>query len=84
MKKVILVVLMSLFTLSAASAAPTRERIKSATERMEKFWANEGERSGLAESTSSWDNFWTNANPVNFFKNQQDAYNARKDKAVAK
>ena len=42
------------------------------------FWQKEGERSGLKESTSSWGKFWESANPVAFFKNQQDAYNARK------
>ena len=84
MKKVTMMVLMIMFAVSVASAETTRETVKSASQKVGNFWAREGERSGLKESTSNWGNFWKNANPVNFFKNQQDAYNARKTGAVAK
>ena len=78
MKKAVLLVLMLMFSVSVASAATTKDTVKSASEKVGNFWAREGERSGLKESTSNWGNFWTNVNPVNFFKNQQDSYNARK------
>ena len=76
MKKAALLVLALAFSVSLASA----ETVKSASAKTADFWAREGERSGLKESTSSWGTFWQNANPVNFFKNQQDAYNARNGK----
>ena len=84
MKKITMMVLMLMFAVSVAFAATTEETVKSASEKVGNFWAREGERSGLKESTSNWGNFWTNANPVNFFKTQQDAYNARKGGAAAK
>ena len=84
MKKAMMMVLMVTFAVSVASAATTKETVKSASEKVGNFWAREGERSGIKESTSNWGSFWKNANPVNFFKNQQDAYNARKTGAVAK
>jgi len=83
MKKITMMVLMVLFAVSVASAATTGETVKSASEKVGNFWAREGERSGLKESTSNWGNFWTNVNPVNFFRNQQDSYNARKGGAAA-
>ena len=54
------------------------ETTKDVAQKTGNFWSREGERSGLKESTSSWGKFWENANPMNFFKNQQDAYNTRK------
>ena len=74
MKKAIMLALVLMFSVSMASA----ETVKQATEKAGNFWSREGERSGLKESTSNWGNFWTNANPMNFFKNQKDAYEARK------
>ena len=82
MKKAVMIVLMMMFVVSAAQAATTKDTVKSASQKVGNFWAREGERSGLKESTSNWGNFWANANPVNFFKNQQDSYNARKGGAV--
>ena len=84
MKKAAMLAVLLMFGVSMASAATTKETVKSTSEKVGNFWAKEGERSGLKESTSSWGNFWSNANPMNFFKNQQDAYNARKTGAVAK
>ena len=43
-----------------------------------KFWKNEGERSGLGQSTSGAGTFIHSLNPAPFFKSQQEAYNARK------
>ena len=79
MKKAALLGLLLMLTASMASAETVKETAKNAGD----FWAKEGERSGLKESTANWGNFWTNMNPVNFFKNQQDAYNARKGNAGA-
>lgn len=78
MKKTMMFVLMMMFAVSIASAATTQETVKGASQKVGNFWAREGERSGLKESTSNWGSFWTNVNPVNFFKNQKDAYEARK------
>lgn len=82
MKKATLLVLFVLMTSSLSYAATTqatvKESVKSMSQKMGNFFSREGERSGLKQSTSSWGNFWTNANPVNFFKAQQDNYNARK------
>jgi hypothetical protein len=63
-----------MFSATLASA----ETVKGAATNTGNFWSREAERSGLKDSTSNWGNFWTNLNPANFFKNQQDAYNARK------
>ncbi len=73
MKKAVLLGIILMFGAAAASA----ETVKTTSEKVGNFWSKEGERSGLKQSTSSWGTFWTNANPVNFFKGQQDAYNAR-------
>ncbi len=78
MKKAAMLVLMILMASSICYAATTKETIKNESQKWGSFWSREGERSGLKQSTSSWGNFWTNANPVNFFKSQQDNYNARK------
>ena len=78
MKKVALFVVMLALAGSVAHAATTKETLKTESAKWGNFWSREGERSGLKESTSNWGNFWTNANPVNFFKKQEDAYNARK------
>ena len=48
------------------------------------FWHKEGERSGLSGTGSSAGNFLKNLNPVPFFKNQQEKYNARKATAGTK
>ncbi len=42
------------------------------------FWDREGERSGLGNSGNRASTFFKNLNPVPFFKNQQEKYNARK------
>ena len=83
MKKAMLFVLMLAFGASMAYAATTRETVKSTSGKMGSFWSREAQRAGWKDSTNSWGNFWSNANPVNFFKNQQDAYNARKTGAGA-
>ena len=74
MKKVALLVLVLAFGASVASAMT----VKQANANVGSFLDREAKRSGLSDSTSSWGNFWSNVNPVNYFKNQQDAYNARK------
>lgn len=76
MKKAAMLVLVMMFGAALASA----ETVKSASQKTGDFWAREAERSGLKESTSSWGNFWKNINPGKFFKDQQDAYNARNGK----
>ncbi len=78
MKKAAMLAILLMFSASLASAETVKETVKSASQKTANFWSREGERSGIKESTSSWGNFWTSANPVNFFKGQQDAYNARK------
>jgi len=82
MKKVMMIVFAVAFVF--ASSAAYAEKVKDVVEKSNNFWAKEGERSGLKESTSSWGNFWTNINPGKYFKDQQDAYNARKAGSVAK
>ena len=42
------------------------------------FWDREAERSGLGNSGNKASTFFKNLNPVPFFKNQQEKYNARK------
>lgn len=42
------------------------------------FWEREGERSGLGSSGNRAGAFFKNLNPVPFFKEQQERYNARK------
>ncbi len=46
------------------------------------FWDKEGERSGLGGSGSRMGNFVKNLNPVPFFKEQKERYDARKTGAV--
>ena len=79
MKKAALLGIVLMFGASLASA----ETVKTVSKKVGNFWSKEGERSGLKQSTSSWGDFWTNANPVNFFKSQQDSYNARKTGGAA-
>ena len=74
MKKAALLVMVLAFSAAIASA----ETVKQAGTDVGNFWSREATRSGIKDSTSGWGNFWTNINPVNFFKNQQDAYNSRK------
>ncbi len=82
MKKSVLVAFAVAFVL--VSSAAHAEKVKDVVKKSNDFWAREGERSGLKESTSSWGSFWEKANPATFLKNQQDAYNARKSGSVAK
>ncbi len=84
MKKAAMLVLMILMASSVCYAATTKDTVKGFSEKAGNFWAREGERSGLKQSTSSWGSFWSNANPVTFFKTQQDSYNARKAGSVVK
>ncbi len=74
MKKAALLVLLLAFSASMASA----ETVKSASEKTGNFWSKEAERAGWKQSTSSWGSFWQSVNPAKFFKDQQDAYNARR------
>ena len=46
------------------------------------FWEKEGERSGLGGSGSRTGQFFKNLNPVPFFKEQRERYDARKAGAV--
>ena len=82
MKKMVLAVLALAFIFG--SSAAYAEKVKDVVQKNNNFWAKEGERSGLKESTSSWGQFWTRANPVTFFKDQQNSYNARKSGSIAK
>ena len=50
----------------------------SAADQTPGFWQKEGERSGLGGSGNRMGTFFKNLNPVPFFKDQQDKYNARK------
>ena len=75
MKKVTMLVLALAFSASIASA----ETMKQASDNTGSFWSREAKRAGWSDSTSSgWGKFWETANPVNFFKNQKEAYDARK------
>ena len=78
MKKAMMFVMMLMFAVSVASAATTQETVKSASEKVGNFWSKEAQRAGWKDSTANWGNFWSNMNPVNFLKNQQEAYNSRK------
>jgi len=49
-----------------------------ATKKEPGFWEKEGERSGLGGNSSRFSTFFSNLNPVPFFKKQQEDYNARK------
>ena len=82
MKKSVLAVFAVAFVL--ASGVAHAEKVKDVVEKSNNFWAKEGERSGLKESTSSWGQFWSNMNPGKYFQDQQTAYNARKSGSVAK
>ncbi len=84
MKKTALFIFMLLMVAGIAQAATTRDTLKNESKKWGSFWAREGERSGLKESTSSWGNLFTNINPGKFFKDQQDSYNARKGQGMAK
>ena len=79
MKKVTMLVLALAFGASIASA----ETVKQAADNTGNFWSREAKRAGWSDSTSGWGKFWENVNPVNFLKNQQDAYNARKGGAMS-
>lgn len=46
------------------------------------FWEKEGERSGLGGSGNRTSMFFKNLNPVPFFKEQDERYQARKSGAV--
>ena len=83
MKRIVMSVFMMMFVVSVASAATTKDTVKGAAQSVGDFFSREGERSGLKESTSGWGSFWAKANPMTFFQDQQNAYNARKG-AVAK
>ena len=83
MKKAALLMFVVALMASSAYAETTKEAVGKMSNSAGNFWSKEGERSGLKESTSSWGKFWENANPVKFFADQQNAYNARKSGAVA-
>ncbi len=59
-----------------------REAVKAAPVPHEKkapgFWEKEGERSGLGDTGSRFSQFAKNLNPVPFFKEQREKYDARK------
>ena len=81
MKKVMMVFAIAL---ALAASAAYAETTKDVAKKTGDFWAREGERSGMKDSTSSWGKFWGNWHPGKFFNDQQEAYNARKAGAVAK
>ena len=72
-----------LFAVALAASTAYAETTKDAAQKVGNFWQKEGERSGWKDSTSSWGQFWSNLHPIKFFKDQEDAYNARKPGAVA-
>ena len=78
MKKIVIVALALAFASAPVFAATTKETVAAESKKWGSFWAREGERSGLKESTSSWGNFWTNINPGKFFQDQKAAYDTRK------
>ena len=88
MKKVAMSIFVFAFVacvaVGSAFAATTEETLKNESKKWGGFWEREGERSGLKESTSSWGKFWQDANPANFFRNQSEAYEARKSGAIQK
>ena len=63
-----------------------RSAMKAASAPAEKkapgFWEKEGERSGLGGSGSRTSQFFKNLNPMPFFKEQKERYDARKAGAV--
>ena len=52
--------------------------------KLQKFWKNEGERSGLGQSGNGIGAFLKGLNPAPFLQHQQEAYNARKASGGAK
>ena len=62
-------------------ASPKSEKIPS---KMDLFWKKEGERSGLGGTSGRVGSFLRNLNPMPFFKNQQEQYNARKTAGTIK
>ncbi len=82
MKKTMMAVFAAVLVL--ASSAAYAETVKEAVKKNQDWWAKEGERSGLKESTSSWGKFLENMNPVKYFQEQKIAYDARKSGSVAK
>jgi hypothetical protein len=46
--------------------------------KMQKFWKNEGERSGLGSSKERVGTFFSRLNPAPFFARQREQYEARK------
>ena len=46
--------------------------------KMDKFWKNEGERSGLSQSGNGIGSFLKSLNPGPFLQHQQEEYNTRK------
>lgn len=79
MKKAVAVFAIAMAFAASAYAETTKDVAKKTGD----FWAREGERSGLSESTASWGNFWKNINPGKFFADQKTAYEARKAGGVA-
>ena len=81
MKKAALLVLVSAFGASIASA----QTLKQASAEVGNFWSREAQRSGIhGPSASGIGNFLSSLNPVDFLKKQKDAYNERKTAAVKK
>ena len=60
------------------------EAVKKEPSKMEQFWKKEGERSGLSGSGNKMGGWFKNLNPMPFFKNQGEQYNARKAAAQSK
>ena len=50
--------------------------------KMQKFWQNEGERSGLGQTKGNVGTFFKNLNPAPFFQRQREEYDARKTGGV--
>ena len=62
--------------------ATMKTTVPSAQKKAPGFWDKEGERSGLGGSGSRFGTFVKNLNPVPFFKEQKEKYDARKTRAV--
>lgn len=55
-----------------------RNNPQAAADKAPGFWEREGERSGLGMSGERAKGFFKNLNPVRFFKEQEEKYEARK------
>ena len=65
----------------ARKSGKTASGVPAEESKAAKFWKKEGERSGLGNPGERMGNVFKNLNPVPFFKDQKERYNARKAQA---